>query len=1092
MVMCDTCKKRVLSHSRHIVCCKCCSIFHIKCLHLVDVNSSIYINRHSDTWFCESCISEVFPFNHLFDDTDFYDAIASEYDVNHSNSIRLCDNVFRLFDLEENLSSPFHDIDPDINYYQGTNPHLKPLSNYSREAKFNSTIKESNISDDSLSLLHTNIRSISKNFNSLKSYLLCLCLQFSIIGITETWLRYTNKEFCHLPDYKFISSCRDSHKRGGGVAFFVKKSLNFIVRHDLTINTEEAEMLFIQFDKTIFNTNQNVVIGVVYRPPSTNIDKFNKKINKTLKTIDTKNNIVHIMGDFNIDLLKRETHDDTDHFLNIMYTHSLLPNINKPTRITHKTATLIDNIFSSINCSNDTDLSGILVTDISDHYPIYHINNKVIIKPSSNRITKRDFSQRNIQNFSSQVQQTDWTPTLNSNNPQESFSYIYNSINSHFNTCFPVISFKAGYRSKKPWLSAGLKNSIAKKNWLYSLSITNRFLDDEYKAYKNKLTKILRKAEKDYYENLINQNKNNLKKSWLIIKEVLNKRKSSSTQREFSINDNKTSDPMAIANHFNNFFTNIGPNLASKLPKSNINPTQFLNPPVTSTFYTTPVSEHDILLILSNLKESSPGPDELPPKLLKQLANIIKTPLTHSINLSLQHGYFPNELKVAKVVPIFKSGDPMLVSNYRPVSVLNSFSKVYEKAFYNQLTSYISQNNLLYNYQFGFRPAHSTNLALTLLTDKIIEAIDNKEFMVGVFLDFSKAFDTVNHNILLDKLFHYGVQGTALDWTRSYLSSRTQYVSYNNTNSSKLNCICGVPQGSILGPLFFLLYINDIINISHKLFIVLFADDSNAFYSGKNLVDIINTINSELNTLSSWLTANKLTINVKKTHYIIFATSKVTQVHPDIIINNQNIDRVSSTRFLGVVIDETLKFKEHITHIKSKAAKGVGILCQAKKFFNIKTLVDLYYAFIHPYLSYCVEIWGNTHSTYLDPLVKLQKRAIRIITGSKRTASSDGLFKLLRIVKFNKLHTLSIYIFLYKLINNIVPNSINELFCFHSDVHSHATRNSNNLYKKSIGSAGERGLRFHATCIYNCDDTPLYNQSYIVFKAMIKSRLIDD
>ena len=282
------------------------------------------------------------------------------------------------------------------------------------------------------------------------------------------------------------------------------------------------------------------------------------------------------------------------------------------------------------------------------------------------------------------------------------------------------------------------------------------------------------------------------------------------------------------------------------------------------------------------------------------------------------------------------------------------------------------------------------------------------------------------------------------------------------------------------------------INISHKLFIVLFADDSNAFFSGKNLNNIINTINIELSTLSSWLIANKLTINVKKTHYIIFHSSKVTCTHPDIIINHQIIDRVPTTRFLGVMIDETLNFKDHVSHIKTKAAKGVGILCQAKKYFNIKTLVDLYYAFVHPYLSYCVEIWGNTHTTTLDPLVKLQKRAVRIVTGSKRRASTEGIFKLLRIVPFTKLHTLSIHIFLYKLINNIVPTCISDLFSFNSDVHNHATRHSNNLHKKCIGTAGERGLRHHTTVIYNCDDLLLYNQSYVIFKSIIKNRLIDN
>ena len=330
---------------------------------------------------------------------------------------------------------------------------------------------------------------------------------------------------------------------------------------------------------------------------------------------------------------------------------------------------------------------------------------------------------------------------------------------------------------------------------------------------------LLRRSEKNHYEKLITDNKNNLRKSWRIIKEVLNKNKSSPVQDEFLINNKTTKDPHAISNHFNSFFTNTGPNLASKLPRTSTNPAHYLPPAPSNVFHPQPVTATDISTILKNLKEGSSGPDEIPSKILKSISQYISGPLAHAITLSFNDGYFPDELKQAKVVPIFKAGDPQLVSNYRPISVLNSLSKVYERAFYNQLFSFITINNILYNYQFGFRPSHSTNLALTLLTDKITEAIDNKKIMAGVFLDFSKAFETVNHNILLNKLRHYGIQNSALDWITSYLSNRTQLVSYNNAISSNLQIKCGVPQGSILSPLFFLLYINNLTNISDKLFL---------------------------------------------------------------------------------------------------------------------------------------------------------------------------------------------------------------------------------------------------------------------------------
>jgi len=295
-------------------------------------------------------------------------------------------------------------------------------------------------------------------------------------------------------------------------------------------------------------------------------------------------------------------------------------------------------------------------------------------------------------------------------------------------------------------------------------------------------------------------------------------------------------------------------------------------------------------------------------------------------------------------------------------------------AFYLQLLDHFQTHQLLYQYQFGFRANHSTNLALTVLIDKITESLNSGDSMVGVFLDFSKAFETVNHSILLSKLEYYGIKNTALRWVESYLNNRSQYVCYNTHSSCKLICKCGVPQGSILGPLFFIIYVNDMANISKYLFLVLFADDTNAFLSGKNIDNVIQSVNVELSILAKWLCSNKLTLNVKKTHFMVFSNSR-QQVTKHVSIDRHCIERVSHTKFLGVIIDEKLDFKNHIKHVQAKISKGIGILCRAKKYFDVKTLTELYYSFIHPYLNYCVEIWGSTFVTALDPLVKLQKKA---------------------------------------------------------------------------------------------------------------------
>ena len=281
------------------------------------------------------------------------------------------------------------------------------------------------------------------------------------------------------------------------------------------------------------------------------------------------------------------------------------------------------------------------------------------------------------------------------------------------------------------------------------------------------------------------------------------------------------------------------------------------------------------------------------------------------------------------MLPLYKGGDSKLLVNYRPVSVLPVFSKLLERLMYKRITEFINENDVLYNLQFGFRKNHSTTIALTLLHDKISKSLFDGEYVLGVFLDFSKAFDTVNHDILLRKLYAYGIRGVAHEWLKSYLSCRTQYVVFNGMESTKRTATCGVPQGSILGPLLFLLYINDMACISNILYPMLFADDTNVFLSGRNANQLIKIMNGELLNIVDWLDSNKLSLNVSKTHFILFRSQGMRKplINENLIIKNESINQDHKTKFLGVIVDEKLTWFEHIQYIKCKIAKGIGIIC---------------------------------------------------------------------------------------------------------------------------------------------------------------------
>jgi len=357
--------------------------------------------------------------------------------------------------------------------------------------------------------------------------------------------------------------------------------------------------------------------------------------------------------------------------------------------------------------------------------------------------------------------------------------------------------------------------------------------------------------------------------------------------------------------------------------------------------------------------------------------------LSTLINHSIQNSIFSDSLKVAKVIPIFKSGDKTLITNYRPISLLNTFSKIYEKVILRRFENFLAKNKILYDGQFGFRKHRSTQLARVSFLDKLTEALDKNEFVISLFIDLSKAFDTVDHAILLGKLHHYGIRGLAHDLMASYLTNRSQYVEMNGVQSSCSKIMCGVPQGSILGPMLFLLYINDLPCCTKLLQFFLFADDTTILFSCHSLEDLIRTVNNELVYLTDWFSINKLSLNVSKTNYMLFSGHNSVSSNLDILLCNRSVLRVQSTKFLGIEIDEKLSWKNHIQIIQKKLSTANYILRNIRHKINQTTALKIYDIMILPHLTYCNLIWGNACKTYLQNIYRLQKRALRVCCDDK-------------------------------------------------------------------------------------------------------------
>ena len=467
----------------------------------------------------------------------------------------------------------------------------------------------------------------------------------------------------------------------------------------------------------------------------------------------------------------------------------------------------------------------------------------------------------------------------NHRNLNASFESFLTTLITHYNSCVPLHkSNQSNYKKipHQPWITKSLLRCINHKNNLFHKYRKKPCTANKsrYTRYRNILTSTLRLAKQNYFSLQFVKHKFDVKSTWKVINEALKLKSNTDPPKQIVVDGNKTDDPATMAESFNNFFVNLGPDLANKIPDSQTEFHTFLKNRTSQSLFFEPVVDEEIKIIINNLNnKKGSGYDGITNFLLKNVVNEIISPLTYILNQSLSNGKVPDKMKIAKVVPIFKKGHKESLNNYRPISLLTTISKILERLVYKRTLKFLIDYNILSNSQFGFRKQHSTTHALLTFVDKVAHAIDNFEHTIGVFLDFSKAFDTINHEILLYKLNHYGIRGRALEWFKDYLTNRKQFVNIKGHDSQYKLISCGVPQGSLLGPLLFILYINDLQNSSHILSFICFADDTNLFLSHRNPNTLINQLNNELKFVQSWIHANKLSLNIEKTHYMIFSNS---------------------------------------------------------------------------------------------------------------------------------------------------------------------------------------------------------------------------
>ena len=699
-------------------------------------------------------------------------------------------------------------------------------------------------------------------------------------------------------------------------------------------------------------------------------------------------------------------------FVDILSTNLIQPYINLPTRITSTSKSLIDNIFMT-NMFSQT-FSGNIITSISDHLPQFLITleDKKLKKHDilkAENYNYRDWKSFDDKKFRKDFNDVDWDSYLCINtsdnvNINDAFKKFFNIMNNIIDTNVPLkrLTKKQRLSKTKPWITAGIKKSIKQRNFFYKKYLRENNINIKahyqqlYKFYRNRIVTLIRNSKANHFKNYFYDNIKDSRKVWEGIRELINDNTNKANKTvTLDIDNNITSEPDQVANSFNNHFSTVADKIRNKIIFSSKHFSSYLKKRNENSLFMTPTSPQEIINVIESLNtKKSNGPQSVPFKILDVLKPEVSSILSKLFNLSLQSGIFPSILKTVNVLPIYKNkGSPLSVNNYRPISLLSNIDKIFEKIVKERLLNFLKLNNIIINKQFGFRNKHSTLHALMSLTENIRKNLDKGNYSCEIFIDLQKAFDTVDHKILLSKLDHYGIRGVTNAWFESYLNDRTQSVFVNNSISSKIKIKYGVPQGSVLGPILFLIYINDLLNSIFFSDVFHFADDTSLLYSASSLSKIRKSLNLDLKSLQNWLNSNKISLNALKTQVVLFRhQNKPLNYDLRLKINGVKLQISSFVSYLGVQLDCHLNWNLYTENLSLKLRRCIGILSRLRHSCPKSVLVSVYNALFFSHVSYACQVWGQNTPPNLDRIIKLQKSALRVITFSDFRQPSKPLY----------------------------------------------------------------------------------------------------
>lgn len=887
-------------------------------------------------------------------------------------------------------------------------------------------------------LFHLNIRSLENKVEELEIFLDSLDKQVDLICLTETWLKDGQENTVILSGFKLASNYGRSVKRGGGACIYIREgdSIKFRPR-----SVKSVEGVFEACAIDILEEPSYTVV-VIYRPPHHgNLKDFLSEFESQLGRIKKANRHVIVCGDLNINLL---VHTERAQIEEVTMSLGLLILDFGATRTTANTRSALDVVISNWK---DVVFASHIDPGLSDHsgqlvtIPL-PANKEMKLQKSQVPFMKRRFPKEEVQSFIYDLGAENWTATINGSSVEEKYDAFLHSFLLLFEKHFPnkpVVKQRGNL--SKGWVTLVIRQMCKLKRHLSHLLKTggSPAIGLHLKELSKNLRAEIKKEKQLYHANLIMKADNKQTASWKLVKTLTGREKKETKPITLIKNGKMITDQLEVANMFNNYFLSVGSDTKSPLPTSpdtNYDKSLYYLksawPDCASVLQHTTVTAEDILNTIDSFKPKiSSGWDEVPMSLIKQVGASIAVPLAHVANVSFLTGKFPSKMKLSIVKPIHKKNVTSDCSNYRPIALITSFAKIFEKIMQLKLMNHLSSSNMVSEDQHGFRKGHSTMTAVFNMIHTVTEALEEKNKVGAVLCDLSKAFDVMDHELLLKKLKWYGFSGITEKWIESYLTNREQRVRLSQQAESPYKLVqCGVPQGSILGPLLFSILVNDLspsttLNKPNRK-IVQYADDSSAVVEARNSPDLDVELTATIHVLGDWFESNKLRLNHEKTEVIIFSSRgkslKLTSFP----------ESVTSTKFLGIIIDHQLNWSNHIAELVKKLAKANFMIKTLSRQCSRQTICMAYYAQVQSLLQYGLVFWGS--ATDSIKVFRAQKRVIRSMLSLKHRSSCRQGFKELKILPLPCLYILSVCLFVYD--NPSIFKYIE---------HQHKTRGSNRI-----------------------------------------------